>query len=99
MTIDIRWIGKNDTRSERIWGYLYDSDYSNNKKSVGYIYVTTFWGSIKGRIYFQITKIDNHFVKNREKKLKKYSYDESYISRVIEEYEQLLVIRKLKNGQ
>lgn len=90
--IDLRWVGVN-SNSGRIWGYLYDS----NDNSLFSLKV--FWGTKNGQLLFKGTRQNPDFWKNVKLKKKTYNvWDTTLNDRIIEEYEQISIIRKLKNG-
>lgn len=89
--IEFGWVGA-DIEERRVWGYLVDDEHP-------YHVVKTFWGPRDGRLFFQTTKKTYTFWKNVSKKRKKYCKQSDDLSDlVLDEYKQLLVIRKLKYG-
>lgn len=90
MSATIRWAGVSKDNHKRIWGYLVEPDSENWKNC------TTFWGSENGKIYFQTRRMDKVFHANLKRKLRQYVPKDSLRARVIDEFEQLQVIKKLK---
>jgi hypothetical protein len=94
--IEVKWAGV-DRSNRRVWGYLVDK----KEESLFQYYdvVKTFWGHKNGRLYFQRTRADKTFWKNASKKKDKYNvHDTTLHDKVREEYEQLQIMRKLRNG-
>lgn len=95
MSFQIKWAGKHNSGSGRIWGYLINTE--DNWFNPYY----SFWGKKDGVIHFQKIKensVKRDFAKAVKRKKQKYILDTSLDDRIRKEFEQVEIIRKLKIG-
>lgn len=95
MSFEITWVGKHNSGNNRIWGYL------RNKEDNWYDPYYSFWGKKDGVIHFQKIKentLKRDFNKVIKRKKEKYILDYNLREHVKYEFEQLLILRKLKRS-
>lgn len=88
MSISIEYVGVN--KVERVWGFIIDSALTNNG------YIVKFHGSSRGNIYFNLEKDNAHSRTYRYHIMSKYVRDDSLKIKVQTEYEEYLILNKLK---
>jgi len=93
---DIYFVGYDNARTDRVWGYLLED--LNDQTAPWNRKYHTFWGSRKGKIYFQGAKNFNSVKGNYREKMKKYTRDDTLKDKVLADFGQLLLVRKLKYG-
>lgn len=92
MNYSIKYSGINKDTG-RVWGYI-NTGYNDGWADIGVI----FWGKKNGKLFFKRSRIDNDFIKNKFKKVKKYTHCQDLVDTVKKEYEELMLMKILSGG-
>jgi hypothetical protein len=93
MTETVRWAGLSKRGDQRIWGYIENPSFPWKNPSI-----TTFWGKKDGNIHFQEIRNGSEFKVTLRRKKEKYAEKPELVGRVAEEYEKIMIMKKLKGN-
>ena len=93
MITEVCFVGVDKSYNQRVWGFLkYHTNYTTDKN------IFIFWGRKDGNIIFSPSINDREFQKNALEKYKNYLRCDNLTDKIVDDFNQFFLVRKLKYG-